>query len=788
MRNALRLASALLVSGLLALSLSTCDNLFGSFQNPVDPKASNYQGHESVAATGISLDKTSAVCPLTKTLQLTATASPSDCTEGSFSWATSDSSVASVSPEGLVSGLKAGSCVITVTTAKSYRASCALTVNKVSVTSVALSASAAICAVKGTYQLSALVSPADATYPGVTWTSGDVAVATVDATGLVSGKAVGSATITATSVDGGHAASCAVSVVVPVASVVLNMHSATIVVTGTAQLAATPSPTDATNKSVSWTSSDNTIAKVSATGLVTGVAVGAATITATTADGGFKDTCAVTVVVPVTGLSLSASTATCAVNGSCQLTAAVKPANATNQAVAWSSSNTSVATVSSAGLVTGAAVGSATITATTVDGGYTATCALSVVVPVAGVSLSASSAFCAVGGTYQLTATVSPFNATNPAVTWSSGTTSVATVGSTGLVAGVAVGSATITVKTADGAFSSSCAVSVVVPVSGVSLNKSSLSLVASGTYQLTAAVSPSSATDQNVSWSSSNTSIATVGSGGLVTGIGSGQASITATTENGSYQASCAVTVTVPVTGVSLSASSFSIPLNGTYQLGATLIPSNATDQTVDWSSNDTSIATVNTAGLVTGVGGGSTTIEVATDDGDYLTTCAVSVTVPVTGISLDQSSIVFGQTGIVKLLAATISPSSATDQSMQWSSSDTSVATVDSGGLVKAQAPGSATVTATTDDGYYQASCSVTVDYQLDCYPNNGSYGYTTPAYTISTASKLYTIQASVFGIHHFNNWKVISGSATFFMSTSSTTTVTLNSAYVEIEAIFF
>ncbi|MDR2561751.1 MAG: Ig domain-containing protein [Holophagales bacterium] len=251
---------------------------------------------------------------------------------------------------------------------------------------------------------------------------------------------------------------------VPVTGVTLNKAAASIDVGASETLTATVLPSNATNKSVTWYSGSSGIATVS-NGLVTGVAAGTATIYVFTQDGSKTATCTVTVTdsqVSVTGVTLNKSASSISVGGIETLVATVLPANATNKIVTWSSSNTSVATVSN-GTVTGVAAGSATISATTQDGGKTATCSVtvtSVPVPVTGVSLNKTSTSIAVGSSDTLTATVTPADATNKSVTWSSNNTSVATV-SNGIVTGIAAGTATITVTTQDGNKTATCNVTV---------------------------------------------------------------------------------------------------------------------------------------------------------------------------------------------------------------------------------------------------------------------------------------------------------------------------------------
>jgi uncharacterized protein YjdB len=257
------------------------------------------------------------------------------------------------------------------------------------------------------------------------------------------------------------------SVNVPVTGVTVAPSTVSVNIGLTAQLTATVAPANATNQTVTWSSSSTSAATVSSTGLVSGVAPGTATITATTQDGLKTSSCLVTVtnvVVPVTGVTVTPATASVNVGSTSQLTATIAPTNATDKEVTWSSSNTAIATVNTTGLITGVAFGTATITVTTHDGVKTATCAVTVtnvVVPVTGVTVSPTTASINVGSTSQLTATIAPANATDKAVTWSSSNTAFATVGATGLVTGVAAGTATITVTTHDGAKTATSAVTV---------------------------------------------------------------------------------------------------------------------------------------------------------------------------------------------------------------------------------------------------------------------------------------------------------------------------------------
>lgn len=338
-------------------------------------------------------------------------------------------------------------------------------------------------------------------------------------------------------------------------------------------------------------------------------------------------------------------------------------------------------------------------------------------VHVESVSLDKTSIELAVGNTTILKATVLPNNATDKTVIWSSGNPSVATVSSSGIVTAKAAGSTTITVTTNDGGKKATCSVRVTsstVSVTGVSLNKTSLSLTEGETQTLVATVSPSNATDKSVTWTSSNTTVATVSSSGIVTAKKAGTATITVTSNDGGKKATCSVTVSaqvIHVTGVSLNYTSLTMTEGGTKTLVATVTPSNATDKSVTWSSSNTNVATVSSSGIVTAKAAGTTKITVTTNDGRKTATCSVTVvaaTIPVTGVSLSQTSLMM-RVGETQTLTAIVSPSDATDKSVNWSSSNSSVATVSSSGMITAISVGETLVSAKCGD--LTASCEVTV-----------------------------------------------------------------------------
>lgn len=232
-------------------------------------------------------------------------------------------------------------------------------------------------------------------------------------------------------------------------------------------LVATVLPENADNKNVIWSSSNAEIATVE-DGVVTAIKEGETTITAKTEDGGKTAECKVTVkakVYPVESVSLDKTTTEITEGETITLTATIKPENATNKKVIWSSSNEEIATVED-GVVTAIKEGEVTITAKTEDGGKTATCAVKVnakVYPVESISLDKTSASLKVGETITLTATIKPDNATNKKVIWSSSNAEIAKV-EDGVVTAIKEGEATITAKTEDGGKTATCTISAYQP------------------------------------------------------------------------------------------------------------------------------------------------------------------------------------------------------------------------------------------------------------------------------------------------------------------------------------
>lgn len=252
-------------------------------------------------------------------------------------------------------------------------------------------------------------------------------------------------------------------------------------------------------------------------------------------------------------------------------------------------------------------------------------------------------------------------------------------------------------------------------PVSGVSISQKEKSLYVNETTTLSATVAPNNTLNKAVSWTSSNTAIATVDTKGKVTAKKAGSATITAKSQNGNKTATAKITVkNRNVTGVSVSPTSKTIEIGATTTVSATVSPANATIKTVSWTSSDSKIAAVDSKGKITGKKAGKVTITATTTDGKKtakanITVQAKKVAVKSVSINAPTKTITVGKSTTVK---ATFNPSNASNKGVTWKSSNTKVATIDANGKIVGKKAGKTTITVTTKDGKKTATVNITVN----------------------------------------------------------------------------
>jgi len=576
----------------------------------------------------------------------------------------------------------------------------------VSVTSVSVSPQMVSLEEGSITTLTAQVSPSNASNKNVTWSSNNTTIATVDQNGRVTAMKEGNIVITVTTDDGDFTSTAAIEVTakpegdIAVTGVQVTPQSASVEEGKTLSLTVEVSPSNATNKNISWSSSDTTIATVNANGLITAIKIGSVTITTTSEDGGFTNTVSITITeknedsIAVSGIYVTPQQVVLEGGATQQLSYQIRPSNATNTNVVWRSTDESIVIVDSNGLVTGLKKGTAKVEAQTEDGGFISDATVRVtsdnieVISVTDIEINPETAELDEGESLTLEYAITPANATNKNVDKPDET----------------------------------------VAVSGVSVTPENVDLENSDTVQLSYQISPANATNKNIVWSSSDITIATVNQNGLVATLKEGEVSITVTTADGGFTSVSKINITdepsesVSVTRVYVTPQRVTLDEGETVQLSYEISPSNATNKNVVWSSSDTGVATVDENGLVTAIEKGTVEIEALTVDGGLRSDATIEVIAPVVDDSIAVTGIILTpesasiEEGSTLTLSIAIAPSNATNKNVTWFSGDTTIATVNQNGSVTALKEGEVSITATTSDGGFTSNSSITVTPKED------------------------------------------------------------------------
>ncbi|MBB3108137.1 uncharacterized protein YjdB/arabinogalactan endo-1,4-beta-galactosidase [Paenibacillus phyllosphaerae] len=426
-----------------------------------------------------------------------------------------------------------------------------------------------------------------------------------------------------------------------------------------------------------------------------------------------------------------------------QIVATVQP---TNQFVYtnlnWKTSDNSVATVNKKGIVTAISPGTATVTVTlgelTTTRQVVVTAAkLAESIAITSPNVASGSLNAIVGDEIRLKATLS--EADNRNVVFTSSDPSVASflgeaaetgapgtlIQQTNITSDVTLlvkkdGVSTITVTSADGNASSSFQLTAEkIAVDGIHISEDDFELEMNRTKQLKAVIDPENASFQDVVWESSNELVATVSEQGLVTAVGNGQADITVKATDGGESDSVKVTViNVKTQSIKLDHELIRMRAGENVTVQATVLPADAANPALQWISSNTGVFTVDN-GVVTAVADGSAILTVRAVDGAAESSIDVVIAdeIPVESVAIDQSAVSL-TAGLTAALSAVIQPATADNKQVTWSSSDESVATVDSNGLVIAKSKGETTITVTTADGGLTGTSVVTVNDELQTH----------------------------------------------------------------------
>ena len=508
----------------------------------------------------------------------------------------------------------------------------------------------------------------------------------------------------------------------PARKVTVTLSQADVVVGRSIQATADFQPEDTTLRKVTWTTSTPKILSVDENGVVTGLTMGTGRVRATAADGSaVYGEATIRVAQQPTGVVIKSggrelATGSVLVGGSVTLQGSVLPQNANVKTVTWSSSDDAVATVNANGTVKGVKAGVCVITcASTVDEAIFASIPMVVEQRVTGITPAQKSLTLNVNETAAIRWETAPYDATNPAVTLTSSNKKVATVDEAGTVQALSRGTTQITIKAADGS-NKSATVSVTVnqPPTGVTI-KGGDSVLVGHSMTLQGVVEPSNANVKTVTWTSSDPRVATVSTGGRVTGVKAGICVITCTsTEDPAIFNSKPVTVIQRVTKIEYTVPAMTLNVGETGLLSWTVAPEDATDKTVTLSTANKNVATVDQDGTVHAVKRGETYITVKANDGSNRSAkIKVTVLQPVYGVHMRNDTITVG-VGETVTARAELEPSDASNRNMTWSIADTSLATVKGTNnlpRVFGIAWGTTTLTGFTEDGGYMAQCTVKV-----------------------------------------------------------------------------
>lgn len=605
-----------------------------------------------------------------------------------------------------------------------------------------------------TVSLKAAVVPETAADKTVRWESENPAVADVTASGVVTAKAAGETSVTAVTTDGNYRASCLITVIGKTDVTGVRIDETFPVPVGKeVGLNYAVLPTDASVKTVLFTveegKEDVLTLEDSNRGIVKGVAVGAAQVTVTTAEGGYSDSCAVTVYRAAEKVTITADGYEAAAGLEAGLTLALMATvfgEPTYGTVFWATSDPQTAAVDADGTVTAKEPGTVTVRASLhpfdnpeYPADVTAEIEIEIVAGSAAVESVAINEGETVamfkGETKQLTCTVNPPNASEKTVVWSvtEGDDVVSVNADTGEVTALRPGSATVTVTSrSDAAKSDSCTVTVREAVTAVQLNSDSLQLTLTEdgkTATLTAAVEPEEATDRTVRWTAVPDGIVSV-ENGTVTALKAGTATVRAeSVSNPGVYDECEVTVISPVTQITLNHSVYPAA-PGTFEVGldfvlsAAVTPGDATDKRLTWSVLPEDIVSLDAAtGTVTALKAGTATVTVSAADGfGASASCVVTVspaTAAVTKIVLNRESVNLYK-GKSYRLTASVEPPNAAVKTVTWSlEGDDGAATISDDGLLSVNSnAGAAMFTVKATAGVASgvtATCAVTVRTEL-------------------------------------------------------------------------
>ena len=655
------------------------------------------------------------------TYKVTTEILPLEPSDKTLIWTSMDSGVASVN-NGTITAVGAGDTYITVEAAVAdddgNKASAMIKVHvREKLENVAFDSNDTYINVGASKNVGLIYTPAEGINKNVEFSSSNTSIFTVekdkDNNCTIKGVAVGTAILSCVAEDlgPGKVITCTVHVTataVPATDFAVTPADATVDIGKTLQLEKIFTPKEATNQYVTWSSSDTAIATVNNVGTVTGVKEGKITISAVYTDTPDRvpwiRTSTITVKdapVRATSFDVDPATKNIIVGEKFNITPIFTPDNTTNKHVDYQSLDTGVVTVDDKGVVTGVGAGDAVIQCQSEDGGFIATCAVRVDNAIE-FSLSPATKEIAVGKSFKLKKVTKPADA-NKTATWSTSNASIASVSASGRVTGKRIGSCVISCTITKYNQSARCRVKVAKLNSKVKFDNKNIRIGVGQTHRLKTTVWTNNSSKPKLNWKSANSSVASVNSGGKITGKRVGLTKITATTNDSvRAKATCKVRVIQRISSLSLNTDYAVVYVGRTKKLTAKIKPANTTIKKVKWASGDDNIARVTGSGKIRGIAEGNTYITAtATDGSNKKARCYVKVldAVPATSIVVAQTDLTMERGDSAKLTYKVL-PNDTSDN-IEFASDNKRVATVNNKGNVRAVGTGNATITILASSG---------------------------------------------------------------------------------------
>ncbi len=657
-------------------------------------------GQVATPLKSIKLNKTEVALGINGTENLKVTYTPSETTSSKeVKWESSNSNIVTVDGNGKITGKNPGTATITATSVVEgvAPATCNVTVTS-KLQSISLNQTSLEMGKGQTKKLNVTYNPSNTTdSKEVVWTSNNTAVATVDNQGNVKAISNGTATITAASVVEGVApATCKVTVTSKLQEITLNKTNLNMNKGTTQKVTVGYVPVDTTDsKEVVWTSSNTAVATVDNQGNIKAVAPGEAEIIANC--NGKIAKAKITVKSPLTGIEITNAVEELLPEQEVNLGIKYTPVDTTDsKTIIWESSNTGIVTVNESGKITAIKPGTVTITAKC--GNITKTINVKVAeIHTERIAFENPKVEINKSSTIESKIKFYPANTTDDKkVTYSSNNAEIATVDENGKITAIKAGTAIITATS--GEKTATCEVTVKVPLTGIKLNQNKVELEKNKTTKLEVTYNEEDTTDdKSIIWTSLNEDVAKVDENGKITAISAGTAVITA--QVGKHTASCEISVKVPLTGITIK-SNTKLLKKQSETLKVTYMPEDTTDnKKVTWSSKDTSIATIDENGKVTGIKAGTT--KIVAKVGNFEKECTVTVEEKkLEGIAISNKleTILKGKTEKLEII---YTPEDTTDdKEVIWKSSDEAILTVDENGNLTGIKAGTATITAISGD----------------------------------------------------------------------------------------